>query len=132
MEMKCLNELAKDVFSKMIAKMSDGYLKLDSGRGFMPAIMEEIGSINGYGKLYSVAHYGELNGDLMRDPDITFVEKDGEYYPVSFRNDYLGIDQEVFSYEDGSVVAIDYRLQHELADFCNGWMRNIKDQQELE
>ena len=131
MKMKCLNDMAGEVFAKMIARLNDGYLKLDSNRGFMPAIVEEIGYVDGYGKLYSVAHYGEINGDLMRDPDVTFVEKDGKFYPSSFRNDYLGIDQEVFTYKDGSVSAINYRLQHELAEFANGWMRNIKEQQEL-
>ena len=109
MEMKCLNNMAQDVFAKMIAKLDDGYLKLDSNRGFMPTIVEEIGNVDGYGKLFSVAHCGEMNGDLMRDSDVTFVEKDGKFYPVLFRNDYLGIDQEVFTYKDGSVSAINYR-----------------------
>ncbi len=132
MEMKRLNQDAKAVFEQLLSKMKNGYLKLDSGRRFMPAVVEDIGEIDGYGKLYSVAHYGELNGDLMRDPDVTFVEKDGEYYPVSFRNDYLGVDQEVFTYSNDQVTTINYELQHELADFANGWMRNIKDQQGLE
>ncbi|MBN2642155.1 MAG: hypothetical protein JXR78_10905, partial [Victivallales bacterium] len=65
MEMKCLNDMAQDVFAKMVNRLDDGYLKLDSNRGFMPAIVEEIGNVDSYGKLYSVAHYGEMNGDLM-------------------------------------------------------------------
>ncbi len=132
MEMKGLNQNAKVVFEMLLSKLKEGYLKLDSGHGFMPVIVEHIGEISGYGKWYSVAHYGELNGDLMRDPDVTFVEKDGAYYPISFRNDYLGIDQEVFTYADDQVTTINYELQHELTDFANGWMRNIKDQQGLE
>ncbi len=57
--------------------------------------------------------------------------KAGEYFPISFRNDYLGVDQEVFTYANDQVTAVNYELQHGLADFANGWMRNIKEQQEL-
>lgn len=132
MQMKELNCKAKEVFSKMLFRMEYGYLKLDNGSGFMPAIMEELGDIEGYGKLYSVTHYGKLNGDAMRDPDMTFVEKDGEYYAVSFRNDYLSLNQEVFTFnDDGKVITINYRLQYSLANFANTWMQNIKDQQGL-
>ncbi|MDD5598627.1 MAG: hypothetical protein PHV82_11835, partial [Victivallaceae bacterium] len=123
---------AKDIFTTLIGRLKNGYLKLDSELGFMPAIVEDIGEIKGYGKLYSVAHYGKLNGDAMRDPDVTFVEKIGEYYPVSFRNDYLAVDQEVFKYDaDGNVIGINFRLQHQITDFANLWMRNIKNQQRL-
>ena len=45
----------------------------------------------------SVAHYGEQNGDLMRDPEMLFemrreagtLELDAYYW----RNDYLGIEE---------------------------------------
>ncbi len=132
MQMKELNCKAKEVFSKMLFRLEYGYLKLDNGSGFVPAIIEELGDIEGYGKLYSVTHYGKLNGDAMRDPDMTFVEKDGEYYAVSFRNDYLGLNQEVFTFnDDGKVIAVNYRLQYSLANFANTWMQNIKDQQGL-
>jgi hypothetical protein len=128
--MHILNPVAKQVFENLLSRLNDGYLKLDNESGFMPVIFEDIGEVNGYGKLYSVAHYGKLNGDAMRDPDMTFVEKDGEYYPISFRNDYLEIDQEVFKYdEEGNVTAVNYRLQYELTVFANLWMNNIKNQQ---
>lgn len=132
MEMKALDQEAKAIFEVMLSKLENGYLKLDSDNSYMPAIMEDIGEVTGYGKLYSIAHYGKLNGDAMRDPDMTFVEKDGDYYPVSFRNDYMGVDQYVFRFDDeGNVTAINYKLQRELTSFANLWLRNIKDQQEL-
>ena len=40
----------------------------------------------------SVAHYGEQNGDLMRDPAMVFeVDATGNFHPVSFQQDNLGV-----------------------------------------
>ncbi|MFO0776513.1 MAG: hypothetical protein U0223_02775, partial [Nitrospira sp.] len=41
-------------------------------RGYMPLSIEEIGSSGDGHRLVSLCHYGEQNGDLMRDPDIVF------------------------------------------------------------
>lgn len=44
----------------------------------------------------SVAHYGEQNGDAMRDPEMGFelVGPSGRTLsPFYFRNDYLGVEQ---------------------------------------
>jgi hypothetical protein len=98
----------------------------------MPAVFEKIGALPDYGPLYSVAHYGEQNGDLMRDPEMTFFRSGEKFFPISFRNDYMGMDQEVFKYDlNGQVFAMDNRLQKELTVFANGWFRNIKEQQNL-
>ncbi len=63
---------------------------------------------------------------------MTFTIVGGEYYPISFRNDYLGHYQEVFSNkEDGEPEAINAKLQSDLTTFANQWMRNIQEQQNL-
>ena len=71
---------------------------------YMPLSVEEIGSSGDGYRLVSLCHYGEQNGDLMRDPDIVFLFHnlpDGAAAePVSFRNDYLGIVQEVYRYDE--------------------------------
>ena len=36
---------------------------------------------------YSIAHYGQQNGDLMADPEMTFR---GDGTPLTYRNDYVG------------------------------------------
>ena len=41
----------------------------------------------------SVTHYGEQNGDLMRDPEMCFGLRDGELDPYYYRNDYVGVEQ---------------------------------------
>ena len=40
-----------------------------------------------------VTHYGEQNGDLMRDPEMCFEIRDGELDPYFYRNDYVGVEQ---------------------------------------
>lgn len=111
-------------------KIEEGYAKINNSSGFMPVVVEQVGSIAGYGPVMSVAHYGEQNGDLMANPEMTFTIVNGEYYPVSFRNDYIGRYQEVFEFNhDGVPVGIRSKLQAELADFGNLWMKNIQEQQ---
>ena len=44
----------------------------------------------------SVAHYGEQNGDLMRDPEMCFeleTEKAPHLSAFYYRNDYAGMEQ---------------------------------------
>jgi hypothetical protein len=38
----------------------------------------------------SVAHNGEMNGDLMSDPEIVFELAGGGWHPVSIQRDYTG------------------------------------------
>jgi hypothetical protein len=80
----------------------------------------------------SVAHYGEQNGDLMRDPEMCFeLSKPplsglllSVYY---YCNDYMSVEQ--FSrYREGNnyVVVPDLYEQHE--QFARQWDKNIRDQ----
>ena len=135
--MKCLNTSAKLVAQKLYEAMysgphmqREGYAKIDTSE-FMPVSVELIGEIPGYGNVISIAHYGLQNGDLMADPEMTFVIIQGDYYPISFRNDYLGINQEVFRYKDGKTTHINPELQSDLITFANTWMKNIQEQQEI-
>ena len=107
--------------------------------GFMDLHIECIGqSPHGEGMvLVSVAHYGEQNGDLMRDPDMVFDVntsddpaigwESGNWRPVSFRNDYAGLFQEALFLQDGRVM-VRPGLVKELRAFARIWDRNIKAQ----
>lgn len=70
---------------------------------FMPLSVEDIGQSAEGNRLISICHYGEQNGDLMRDPDMVFEihawadARTAE--PLSFRNDYIGLRQEVYRYD---------------------------------
>jgi len=101
--------------------------------GYMPLSVEEIGSSGDGYRLVSLCQYGEQNGDLMRDPDIVFLFHnlpDGvAAEPVSFRNDYLGIVQEVYRYdESGKRTHVLPTLKQDLTKFAESWFANLKDQ----
>jgi hypothetical protein len=53
--------------------------------GFMRLVIEYIGRSPRGCDMVSVAHYGELNGDPMRDPEIVFEIAAGQWHPVSIQ-----------------------------------------------
>lgn len=95
--MKCLNTRAKLTIQKLYEAMyhkphmiEEGiYAKINNNPAYMPVIVEKVGHLHGYGEIISIAHYGQQNGDPMADPDMEFVIIGGDYYPISYRNDYL-------------------------------------------
>ena len=102
-------------------------------RGYLPLSVEEIGTSRDGHRLVSLCQYGEQNGDLMRDPDIVFlfhnVPDGAAAEPVSFRNDYLGIVQEVYRYDEtGRRTHVVPTLKQDLTEFTESWFANLKDQ----
>lgn len=101
--------------------------------GYMPLSVEKIG-VDGEGhRLVSLCHYGEQNGDLMRDPDLVFMFQDAPdsfiAEPVSFRNDYVGLDQEVYRYDEaGTRTHLDTKLKQDLREFAQIWFANLNQQ----
>ena len=121
-------------FATHLGQLLDGHSAVRiTVEGYMPLSVEEIG-IDGEGhRLVSLCHYGEQNGDLMRDPDIVFLfhnAPDGAAAePVSFRNDYLGIVQDVYRYDEtGRRTHVVPSLKQELKEFAESWFSNLKDQ----
>jgi hypothetical protein len=112
--MKAVNEKSKVVLNKLweLAE-KNSYYKLNNDPTYMPLTIEIIGK-----NQLSICHYGELNGDLMRDPEMVFYKKNDDWFPVYFRNDWLGVEE--FSCNKQS-----------FADFSNVWLSNIEDQQQL-
>ena len=101
--------------------------------GFMPLSVEDIGQSGDGNRLISICHYGEQNGDLMRDPDMVFEihawADAPAAEPLSFRNDYMGLLQEVYRYDDhGRKTHVNAQLKQELTSFVRTWFKNLKDQ----
>ena len=101
--------------------------------GYMPLSIEAIGTSADGNRLISICHYGEQNGDLMRDPEMVFeLFTHGEASaaePLSFQNDYMGLLQEVYRYDDaGKKTHVNTRLKAELKSFARTWFRNIREQ----
>ena len=135
----------------VLAHLTEGMDKVDARKfyadGFMPLNVETIGGVDFNGipaRMVSVCHYGEQNGDLMRDPEIVFFDL-GEklaaagtpgfpgikmrFLPASFRNDYAGYVDEVirFNPEDGD-FEFDAEKVVDLMKFVTIWTTNLVDQ----
>ena len=100
--------------------------------GYMPLSVEHIGQSAEGNRLIAICHYGEQNGDLMRDPEMVFEMHTSAApamaEPLSFRNDYMGLRQEVYRYDEaGQKTHVNMRLQAELKSFARMWFRNLRD-----
>jgi hypothetical protein len=129
--MRPLNRSAQDVLESLIAGLPSEQVgaahRFDATPDiYMAVSVERIGP-----RQYSVAHYGEQNGDLMRDPEMCFWHApDGRFYPTYFRNDYVGSEREcVWFDEHGQPKAEKRREQADQAVFAATWMHNIAHQQ---
>ena len=140
--MKTINKTATEVFCRLLRKLAERqYIKLVS-EGYMPlsmeCILENIETPYGDAKLYSLCHYFEQNGDLMRDPEMCFLVVDNRtesnqyeligIYPQMYRLDSLGIDQESIRIENSKMVSFREAMQRDHAIFACLWMKNIKQQ----
>ena len=109
---------------------NDGYAKF-TAPGYMDLTIENIWDTDHEGNpVYSICHYGELNGDLMRDPEMTFSVnwKEGTILPLSYRNDYMGFELEYFVYSNGKVKGYRPHWLHDGDNFLWTWGKNIIDQ----
>jgi hypothetical protein len=104
---------------------------------YMALVIEatpEVGPLNL--AALSVAHYGEQNGDLMRDPEMCFeLSKPplsglglSAYY---FRNDYMGVEQ-YSRYREGDNYIVVPDLYEEHSKFAQVWDKNLRAQGFLE
>jgi hypothetical protein len=77
----------------------------------------------------SIAHYGEQNGDLMRDPEMCFelakpVGSAIIFDPYYWRNDYVGVEQFSRAIVRGHYVALS-QLHEQHERFAAAWDRNL-------
>ena len=104
-----------------------------TSEGFMPLSIEDIGPTTDGHRQIALSQTGIQNGDLMRDPEMVFqiISQEGITLaePLSFRNDYMGVYQEVYRYNDqGKPSHVDNSLKAELKSFARMWFRNLKHQ----
>ena len=121
------------LFFDAVDKTEEGYFRFTSA-GYEPLVVENLEyTFTGY-PVYSIAHYYDMNGDAMRDPDMkVYVDRQhGHLIPLYFRQDnapftrYGVLEQEVFVDDD----ARRYRpkIASELDRFLNMWGKNILEQ----
>jgi hypothetical protein len=76
----------------------------------------------------SVCHYGEQNGDAMRDPEMLFeLGRWNSLNAYYWRNDYVGIEQGSRFIRDGNYYHHpELHKQHE--EFAKLWDNNLRQQ----
>jgi len=127
--MKKINEKSKIVLDKLweYAEQNDGYYKLNNDPTYMSLTIEILST-----NQISLCHYGEQNGDLMRDPEMVFwKDENGNYIPFYFRNDYVGFEEFSGEIIDKKLVIYNVEKQKGQIEFVDIWMENIKYQQEI-
>lgn len=91
---------------------------------YMRLVIERLYAPDHGRQVISVCHYGEQNGDAMRDPEMCFDFDD--WRPLYYRNDYMGIEQYVFVTPERKQYRP--RLARDLASFAATWARNLREQ----
>lgn len=104
---------------------------------FMPLVIESLGERGpNDDRALSIAHYGEQNGDAMRDPEICaeIVSENGaaRLWPYYFRNDYADVERWTRQQEADESMTCRPRETHDLESFMEMWDANIHHQGFLE
>lgn len=74
----------------------------------------------------SVAHYWEIEHDLIPAPEIVFVVAGNQWYPISIEQ--YGSGLQVSAHQDGGTWLVKPDSQKGLADFADEWATNIREQ----
>ena len=118
MQTAILDILRRHSLDKAFNTAPEFHLRIENPP-FMPLVIERQGNV------ISVAHYGELNGDAIRDPELTFSWPTWE--PLSITQDPVGRYAEIHTMV-GDRPAIHMALLRELRMFANLWARNLMAQ----
>ncbi len=113
---RTLMELAPEILSQKA-----DYLRFIAGDNFLPLTIEWISN-----NRIAMAHYFELNGDMMADPDMEFVvdNEKRELHARTYQLDSMAR----YDNAENSDGTIDTELEQELNDFAKGWFNNIRAQ----
>ena len=128
--MNSVNQTAKAVLNIFVSYLEGKEsIKIDYCDSVFMPVYFELYRTTYLGAIYSIAHYGTQEGDLMSDPRMEFLKlKDGNFVPMLFENHYAGVYQESVIIE-ANTIKCNGRLQKDHARFANMWMKNIKEQQ---
>ena len=135
--MKSINKTSTVIFQKHLSLLGENeHLKLDNAKdSFMYLSFEKLYECDFVGRpatVYSMSHYFEQEGDLVPDPDMTFIapkDKPESFYPATFQN-MLSYTEALYK-NDKDVWVINNSKQADITYFANTWLKNIKYQQGL-
>jgi hypothetical protein len=118
-----------DILKKVGGLRPTLYLKIENAP-CMELVIEAIGTGPMGLPAISVAHYGEQNNDLMRDPEMCFelgLAGGAHLDPFYWRNDYVAVEQWSRNIvRDHYVYLVALHEEHE--HFARTWDANLKAQ----
>ena len=110
------------------------YLKIENPP-FMALVIEATDESGPCGlPAISVCHYGEQNGDAMRDPEMCFefgLAGGPHLNPFYYRNDYAGVEQWSRFIREGN-YCYHSQLHDEHERFAKLWDKNLREQRFVE
>lgn len=101
-------------------------------KGYLPLVIEVI-RVDGDMVDVSVAHYREMNGDLIQDPEIVFrynrkwVSETG-YSPIEITQCWPGSYRTKYRVSNNGTQVVDMRFDADVKPFANMWAKNINTQ----
>ncbi len=132
--MKALNNKSAERFKKLIANLEENdSVKIANSKSFMALSIDFLGNVStaaGPGKQFAFAHYYELNGDLIPDPDMEFlyIPEKNWIFPMAYQDTY-GYQRSIW-WEEGKLVKNE-RILNDLVSFAQIWLKNICEQQKI-
>jgi hypothetical protein len=132
-DLKQLGREQTQIFLSITKHSSEAVIKINNNEAFMPVVAEMLCFVQ-EGEIWSIAHYGKQNGDMMADPEMRFLKTRSErIIPFSYRNDYSHSYEEpadLMDYPYDPTIT-DHKKQEELVKFANAWLININSQQKI-
>lgn len=129
--MKSIQQMIEDRGG--FAAVQENYIRIENAP-FMLLVIEIIGGPYPNGAYeVSVAHYGKQNGDLMKDPEVTFlVSPQGAamaWRPLAYENSYAGCYDVACGVDrDGTLRLKSQNKMRQIAEFVLMWDQNIQEQ----
>lgn len=104
------------------------YIKIENPP-YMPLVIETVDEFGPLGlPAISVCHYGEQNGDAMRDPEMCFElghAGGAHLIPYSWRNAYVAVEQVSRAIVNDHYAAL-LQLQEQHEKFARTWDNNLR------
>ena len=97
------------------------HVRIENGH-YLPLVVEKL-----WGDQISLCHYGEMNGDPMRDPEVVFLVEGSHARPAYFRNDYAAFEEATVPGHFGD-VPVKEAGQKGLDQFVSEWWTNLREQ----
>jgi hypothetical protein len=82
------NTMRKEHYDNLMQLLGGHEQRTIRNGPYMPLTVEKLEGT----PLISLCHTSEQNGDLMMDPEVVYLVREGSAAPIYFKNDFVGIE----------------------------------------